>query len=303
MTRVVAPAADCGFGVNSFNHTADQTIAHTLVSGWTQNIACQSFAGGLTLSDVISVGAWSASWNYGQPIYCDRIRGPVVVDNCLFGLPGGGGPPGEFQHAGYWDMGCSPPVIRRSIFAAGPNAGPQLRPGGEIDDSVILDCATGVLAQNRVKLVNCVVFAGHYYREPNSPHATGNTALRAYYPAECRNCLFVGRPHQGNAPPWLGPGGKAYPQGCVVVGGAWSNKGEAWAAPPAGTQYLSGGGNTISGWPGPAFVGCQQPAGWAVKPDPVSYDYRPVLDAVLARKISPADGAARIAADVRALVK
>jgi len=306
----VAGSAPKGYGIYSVGHTAAQSFANQYISGFDQNACSETYAGGLSISSVISVNALHDPANLfdGQGWYFSGISGPISVANSCFAwngwqTSGASSGRGMYYHGNYFNAPNSAPTIGGCLYASNSACQIQTRVGGAIDSCVFVDSGIGVLnVMGPTTISNCTFIGGHYYWSGSA--WAGNAAVYAYWPVKLIDCVFVAVPGQGAAPTTIA-GAETYPTGCIVSGGAWANGGEPpWTAPPGGAPLVTATNCTICGaWPGGNFAGASPASGVGFTMHAgIDYDPTPVVDAVIAGTLSPSAGQARIQSAVRLMV-
>ncbi len=307
-----------GYGVYSVSHTAAQAFSNQYVSGFDQNGCTENYAGGLSLSGIVSVNALRDPANEyaGQGWYFRNIKGPIsVLDSCFAwnGWQTGGAATerGRYAHGNYFNAPDSPPSISHTIYASNSACGVQTRVGGSIDACTFADNGIGVLVvMGRTTISNCDFLGGRLYWTGSA--WAGGTAINTYWPLKLINCRFIVMPGQGTAPADGPAGAKAFAAGMICSGGTWANGGEPpWVAPPKGEPLIQATNCSIyappAGWPGGYFTGAspaapagQLPHGFSVHP-PIEFDPTPIVNDVIAGKLSAAAGQAQIAAAISSL--
>lgn len=310
----IAGSVPKGPGMFSANHTALQTFRSIYINGFDQNAVSQNYAGGATLSDIISVCALHDPANLfdGQGWYFESINGVTTISDSCFawngwqtGQPVSGR--GIYYHGLYLNASNGTYKISGSLFASNAASGVETRVlgGGVISGCVFADSGVGVLNVMGIATIQNCDFIGCHFEWSGSAWQSG-TAIQAYWPVKLINCRFVGLPIQN--PNTSIPNAETFPSGMIVSGGTWSNNNEpVWTPPPAGVPLVTASGCTIYGqWPGPMFGGQTPaakpgvvPAGFVVKPA-IVYDPTTVVNGVMQGKITKAAGIAQIQAGVTA---
>jgi hypothetical protein len=307
----------------AYNKGGDLVVENLHVEGFGHNIVAQN-AKSLKVNNVRTCRAWreqSKDIFAGQGLYLFNIAGQVVVTG-FFARDNGwqkDKPPidlTEYRHGVYANFGGGGnggPVFDTCIIAGSCNTGIQLRAGGVIRNSVFLDSATAIAAvMGNFRLENCTIYDGHYHNSRVVDSSgktvikswTAHTALTALWPGVLRDVWIVGRPGQGDDP-GLVPNVKCFPQGAVSVSGMWggANGHPEWKPSPVPVK-LDAKDCVIAGWPGQPFTGDRKHdgSGFVVKNSTVSYDYKPVLDAVERNEISIAEAVKTLHQQIRSKV-
>jgi hypothetical protein len=313
LTVLTATAPNQGTPPQSYsvNHVAGQMLANLSVSGYRFGAVCQSYQGGLTIRNCRFLDSMSDLQMEGSGVYASAIPGPISVTDSLLGWNGRprsapATTPTEFRQGWYGQGDAAAPIFTNTIFIGNANVGCQLRNGGTLLNCLLIDNGTGVEAvMGRVTIRDCLILSAHLWFD--GANYTGGSGLIAYNPVEIDNTTIVGTVGQCSAAPNANhPGARLYPQAAVVSGGTWNNHDHPpFVAPPAGARLITGTGNRIAGWSGPAFGGLKphDGSGFVVSTKPIVYDWsQPVAD-YLSNQRTAADTIARVKADVAALLR
>lgn len=321
LTRMVAPiTGKRGEGI-AIVRKPNYSLKDTHIEGYNSNLTIQYVTGPVTVDNYRGCRAWRDEPKdifKGHALYMDKLDGPTKITNFLARDNGWqtGKPPldlSQFRHGVYSNFGAKNPLFENCIIAGSANVGIQLRGGGVIRNCVFLDNSVAVYAvMGNCTIENCTIYDGHYHCTWGTKDGqtvvnswTSNSGVQIIWPTVMRDVWIIGRPGQGNDP-GLVPNVKCYAAGAVGTTNFWGGGAghSDWKPAPGGVK-LDAKDCLISGWPGKPFAGDRphDGTGFVVKTNPVTYNYKPVLDAVERNEISIKDAIKKLHAEIRALVK